>query len=160
MPAETAGEFLYWLFQSEPLKITESPNGQEAFKGKGVYVIWSSDLRPVYVGITSRKFSTRFNEHISKGKIIPGEFASIENIKSPAVAKFLESTFLAAFNFARNKLENGQVRTDLVKGEITTEVGKVHLTNILKEWLPYLENLYNRVKTFGERNHKNTFFER
>lgn len=70
---------------------------------------------PIYVGYTSTRFDDRLSDHDVKhwhrGKEKHGhlEFDFIPTF-NPSHAKFLESVFLGAFDFCRNKVENGQKR--------------------------------------------------
>ena len=75
---------------------------------------------PAYVGYTSRSFGLRFREHAKEGKLIGGFLAVQKDHKCdlfvsefpcrPMIAKLLESIFLKAFDFAYNRMENGQQR--------------------------------------------------
>ena len=75
---------------------------------------------PAYVGYTSRSFGLRFREHAKEGKLIGGFLAVQKDHKCdlfvsefpcrPMIAKLLESIFLKAFDFAYNRMENGQKR--------------------------------------------------
>ena len=169
MYAETARAFLrLWLEEvsgdGQLYEITENPL---TFNAKGMYVIWykhsySSQVQdkfyPMYVGITSRKFSTRFNEHYNSGKIDQNltkqknVFASVMPMDLP-LAKFLESTLLVAFNFALNKQENDEVRQYLVMGAVSVEKGQLHFAGILKNYVSYLEFLKNiEVRNVGHKD--------
>lgn len=83
-------------------------------KPKGTEGIFS----PAYVGYTGRSFNIRFGEHdvidsflkeqktsTTKCKLFVSEFPCL-----PMIAKLLESIFLEAFDFAFNKMENGEER--------------------------------------------------
>ena len=153
--AEFARDFLRsWLASvstdKQLYQITNPPNNA-AFDAKGMYVIWYEDYEagqhdPVYVGITGRKFSTRFQEHINSGKIkdnwIKNEnvFASVMPMDLPT-AKFLESTLLAAFDFALNKEENDEVRYNLGIGEVSVKDAQAHFAGILHNGITYLQSL-------------------
>ena len=164
--AEAARDFLrLWLERvsgvKEPYQITDSRNNMALNAEGGMYVIWYEDflklLYPMYVGITSRRFSTRFKEHIKSGKIDGNlieekrVFASVMQMNLPS-AKFLESTLLVAFNFALNKQENDGVRDYLVEETALVQQGQDHFAGILNNCVEYLQNLKN-IKV-GNISHK------
>jgi len=71
---------------------------------------------PAYVGYTGKSFNMRFKGHAqisrsleatskAKCKLFVSEFPC-----HPIIAKLLESVFLEAFDFAFNRMENGEVR--------------------------------------------------
>ena len=64
-------------------------------------------------------------------------------------AKFLESTFLATFDFARNKLENDEKRKKLVKSEVpySDQIGKKQLRKTIDEKLENLNTVMDNLKT-------------
>ena len=131
---------------------------------KGVYFICCTVENddypwPVYVGMTSTNFDERLDKHQSP----KGVFAEIEEngwehgfcrdfllyaiaADTPA-AKFLESTFLAAFDFARNELENDKKRA-LVRGG--NDVGidaETHLWKTLEAKEENLDSEINALKS-------------
>lgn len=133
-------------------------------RNKGVYFICCTVENdnypwPVYVRMTSKNFKHRLDEH--KGP--KGVLKKIEKIRwehgfcqdfllyviaadTPA-AKFLESTFLAAFDFARNKLENGKRRA-LVRGgnDVGIDAGR-HLGKTLEAKEENLDSEINALKS-------------
>ena len=128
---------------------------------KGVYFICCTVENdkypwPVYVGMTAQNFKKRLDNH----KTLPGGvLAQIKNIgwehdfcrdfllyaiaaDTPA-AKFLESTFLAAFDFARNKLENDEKRALVRDGN---DVGIDAGTHLWKALEAKEQNLDSEIK--------------
>ena len=169
MYAETAREFLRLWLEKVPggdqlYEITENP---PTFNAKGIYVIWyrhqhnapvQDELYPMYVGITGRKFSTRFKEHINSGTIDQNwtkkknVFASVMPMDLP-LAKILESTLLVAFNFALNKQENDEVREDLVMRTVSVEKGQARFAGILNNYVGHLVTLKNiKVGNVGHKD--------
>lgn len=150
MYAEIATEFLRWclkiVFKDDQVhEITDKPKTQILFYESGMYIIWDEELLPVYIGITGRTFADRFQEHINSGKITTKMFASMIQMKLP-VAKFLESTFLTAFNFARNEQENDKVRElELEQNKISVQDGKKKFAKILSEYVQFLQNINNNM---------------
>ena len=127
-----------------------------------MYIIWYEDYKlgqpePVYVGITGRKFSTRFQEHINSGKIkdnwIKNEnvFASVMPMDLPT-AKFLESTLLVAFDFALNKQENDGERYDLATEAVSVEKAQAHFAGILNNYVNFLQTLNIKVGNVGHKD--------
>ena len=103
---------LYFLFWSD----SKYPNG----------ITQQYKIFPLYVGITGRTFTKRFQEHIKNengviNDIIEGYWpwekqqkpekvvAYVVNLPIP-VAKFFESVFLSSFDFPMNKEENNGMR--------------------------------------------------
>lgn len=87
-------------------------------KPKGTEGIYS----PAYVGYTGQPFNMRFKGHARDDKLI-GRFLKEQETSTtkcklfvsefpcrPMIAKLLESIFLEAFDFAFNRMENGEVR--------------------------------------------------
>ena len=152
-----------------PIEIGNAvPAGHPAFDKKGVYFIfWTSlanyddsdnqdQIYPVYVGITGRTFAERFTQHINKDT---GVIYRIKNTLWPTtgnihglskvivylinvplpVAKFLESTFLAAFDFAMNTEENQGLRTGLEQDDAEKVLdGHSHFIDIQQDVLAYI----------------------
>ena len=159
MYAETAREFLRLWLKKVPggdqlYEITENP---PTFNAKGIYVIWyrqqhtapvQDELYPMYVGITGRKFSTRFKEHI-KSRTIDQNWTNKKNVFASVMpmdlplAKFLESTLLAAFNFALNKQENDGERDYLAMGAVSVKNAQAHFAGILNNYVRHLVTLKN-----------------
>ena len=115
---------------------------------------------PVYVGMTNTNFKDRLDGHKSLPK---GVLAQIEKIgwelgfcrdfllyaiaaDTPA-AKFLESTFLAAFDFARNELENDEKRALVRAGHnVDIDAGR-HLAKTLEAKEENLDSEINALKS-------------
>ena len=115
------------------LKYHEIPKDElsKLGKSKGIYFICCSNeafteaVYPVYVGITSETFSERLRKHKQKGGVfakiyddewesdVCQDFTLYTKEMDITTAKFLESTFLAAFDFARNAEENDGRRSRL-----------------------------------------------
>ena len=121
---------------------------------KGLYFIFCRRslvlLYPVYIGMTSQTFRTRLNQH--KREVLGDisiynwrvnfckDFVVYVKDLNIATAKFLESTFLAAFNFARNTEENIGKR-DLDSNAIASFAdGKAHLKKVLTDEIKILKN--------------------
>ena len=100
----------------------------------GIYMFYldlGTRLFPVYIGVTTQGFLTRFTQHKSSGviqKFDEDVFPSFTKgaqytkriLKAKMVAmesgymmKLVESLFLLSFNFCLNKAENGTYRQDL-----------------------------------------------
>lgn len=84
----------------------------------GLYMIserCGNEKYPIYVGYTSTRFDTRLANHDviiwyrNKMRFGQLEFDFIPTF-NPSHAKLLESVFLGAFDFCRNKVENVQQR--------------------------------------------------
>ena len=119
-----------------------------------------NEIYPVYVGVTSRSFKDRLAKHKGKDGVLSGihcqrweldfcdDFLLYVKVADPPAAKFLESTFLAAFDFARNKQENGKKREELVKSEVpySDQIGKKQLWNTIDEKLENLKTVLNELK--------------
>lgn len=132
---------------------------------RGVYFICCStvknDIYPVYVGVTSQSFKDRLAEHKGKGGVLSeihcnkwefgfcDDFLLYVKAADTPAAKFLESTFLAAFDFARNEVENDEKRKMLVKSEVpnSDEIGKEHLWETIDEKLENLNIVMDNLKT-------------
>ena len=100
-------------------------------KDRGFYIFFLDSGKtkyPIYVGITRRNFRQRFKEHYASGVIhnynmgyFPKNVPPIRlplkvmcvSIPYPAIAKLVESIFLATFNFCLNTEENGDIRVKL-----------------------------------------------
>ena len=131
---------------------------------RGVYFICCStvknDIYPVYVGVTSQSFKDRLTGHKGKGGVLSDihcnkwelgfcdDFLLYVKAADPPAAKFLESTFLAAFDFARNKAENGEKREELVKSEVrySDQIGKERLWETIDEKLENLNTVMDNLK--------------
>lgn len=113
--------------------ISKIPNNE-----KGLYIFFIHTEKkkyPVYIGITSRNFRKRMQEHASdktngvinyiiEEKKFPqktlGSFdlnVMCVPIESPVVAKAMESVFLASFDFCLNTSENEEVRQEIDTNE-------------------------------------------
>lgn len=87
-------------------------------KPKGTEGIYS----PAYVGYTGKSFNVRFKGHARDHNLISWFLKEQETSTTkcklfvsefpcrPMIAKLLESIFLEAFDFAFNRMENGEVR--------------------------------------------------
>ena len=101
---------------------------------QGIYMFYldlGTRLFPVYIGVTTQGFKTRFSQHKSSGvkkKVDDDLFPSFTNgekytkriLKAKMVAmasgymmKLVESLFLLSFNFCLNKAENRAYRQNL-----------------------------------------------
>ena len=135
-------------------------NAKKVLNNKGIYFICCTNPKavyPVYVGITSQTFFKRLSKHKEKGGVLARIYDEkwgldvcqdftlyVKKMDIPA-AKFLESTFLAAFDFARNKEENDERRTELVQngGKID---GSEHFFETLKTKNNNLQDAINELK--------------
>ena len=136
----------------------------ELNKRSGIYFICCThgrrdEIYPVYVGMTTQTFYGRLNQHINNDN---GQLKEIEKEKweryscnkftlyikqaDTAVAKFLESTFLAAFDFARNTQENENRRRYLETRFSNELVARDHFHKILMMKKEYLENAIDELK--------------
>ena len=137
MVAEQNAAFIFYLFEerwgSTGSEITTSNIKQAGGYDRGVYLFYLQKATdeekryPIYVGITSRNFSTRFKEHAGNGVIDKvlvsktfkpsgGPYKLYYHTCSfePVAAKVVESIFLHAFDFAFNTDENGSARAELI----------------------------------------------
>ena len=167
-----------------PIEIGNAvPAGHPAFDKKGVYFIfWTSlanyddsdnqdQIYPVYVGITGRTFAQRFTEHINRDT---GVIHRIKNTLWPTtgnihgltkvivylidvplpVAKFLESTFLAAFDFAMNTEENQGLRTGLEQDDAEeARAGYKRFVDVQEELLKYITD-FNKDSELSNIQHQ------
>ena len=113
-------------------EIREIPNNKN-----GLYIFFLETLQfkikyPIYVGFTSTNFRKRFQGHQQKGviktvlieKTFPQDMSrpfqlkvTCLPLKSPMVAKLIESVFLASFDFCLNDSENEEVRLKIDTNE-------------------------------------------
>ena len=144
----------------ESLNFDEMNKNLDQFKNLpgGLYFIFcraesSRFVYPVYVGMTSQSFYARLSQQkyqvlsdISSDKWeinFCKKFVVYVKFVSTPTAKFLESIFLAAFNFARNIMENIGTR-NIDKNAIETPVdGIKHFKDILMDEIARLNNAIN-----------------
>ena len=136
-------------------------------KSKGIYFICCSNkafreaVYPVYVGITSETFFERVRKHTQKGGVFAKiydeewesgfcqDFTLYTKEMDITTAKFLESTFLAAFDFARNAEENDGRRSNLVKERRKTD-GQGHFFKTLNTKFISLQKAIEELNTYSE----------
>ena len=105
--------------------------------------------------MTSQKFSARLKQHMNNDVLkqisnteweygFCKKFVVYVKNMDIAAAKFFESTFLAAFNFARNHLENVEKRLELHR--YANQVGgTVHFKRVMDAKIKDLSNLGNML---------------
>ena len=138
---------------------------EDKLKGKGIYFICcttdKNGVYPLYVGMTARQtFYDRLNQHKRKDVLADIRNSQwghgfckkfifyVKEVNDPLTTKYLESIFLAAFNFPRNTQENIQTRNLDKSGTDYKDEGKKHLNIIVEKMKAYLENVINEFKKY------------
>ena len=140
--------------------LNEKANKALAKQG-GIYFICcqtnTKDIYPFYVGMTGQTFNERLGQHK-----IRGVFQGIDNEKWESdfckdftvyvkeadvpTAKFLESTFLLAFDFARNKEENYKKDARRLLRNVPTVDREKHFHQILDDKFKNLKSAIQELK--------------
>ena len=114
---------------------------------------------PVYVGMTGQTFNERLKQHRREKGVLAEiysegwekNFCQIFTLYVMAAdiptAKFLESTFLDAFDFARNKEENSKTKARPLVTDGFDVDGKTHFLETLNDKFINLENTINILKS-------------
>ena len=138
-----------------PQEISKIPNQE-----KGLYIFFiekGATKYPIYVGVTSRNFRERFQDHQSRGVIkrimtdqtFPQSALRPFNLKvmclpleHQMIAKLMESIFLASFDFCLNDSEN-----EVPRLTIDTD-GQFLAAESKKKFEDVFEKVNNLIKPF------------
>ena len=143
-----------------PEEISKIPNQE-----KGLYIFFiekDGTKYPIYVGVTSRNFRERFQDHQSRGVIkrimtdqkFPQSALRPFNLKvmclpleDQMIAKLMESIFLASFDFCLNDSENEVLRLTIdTDGQFPVAESKKKFEGVFEKVINQIKHFYDSTK--------------